>query len=1086
SIQQPLTVKPAPLNIIANNLSKAANTVNPPLTVTYSGFANSDGAANLTRQPAITTITTTTSAAGSYPIIVSGAASPNYSIYYTAGTLTVLGGAITTAAPAIKYPTVSTYVNGTPIAPLSPINTGGNVPEAVYAQVSTIAGTPNVTGSANGTGAAASFGQPYGAAFDGDGNLYITEQVNNLIRKITPGGVVSTFAGNGVAGYADGAGAAAQFNFPTGIAINAAGEIIVADQGTNILRKISPQGVVSYYAGNGSSLNGQLNQASFYGPEGLAFDKAGNLFVADGFNKLIRKITPAGIVSTFAGRQGVQGRDDGPGTSATFVQPAGIATDALGNVYVTELYIIRKITPDGTVSTLAGSGLNGSKDGIGVEATFGIPQGIAVDAAGNVYVMDITNLRKITPNGRVTTMAGVGNEPGSTDGIGIAARFFFASGLTISAAGDLYASDYSTIRKISLNGYSIDKILPQGLSFDPTTGIISGTPTAPSPSTIYTITANNVNGGSTTSVTIKVASTNASLANFAINSGVISPSFSSNILNYTANVNNSVASVAVIPTANDKNSTIKINGIIVNSGTVSGNIALTVGANVITASVIAENGATSKTYTLNITRAPATNANLANLTVSDATLSPSFASATTAYSASVSNSVAAVTVTSVTSSSASTVKVNGSIVTSGVVSGSLPLNVGNNIITVMVTAQDGITTQTYTLAVNRAKADQAITFPTLQPVTYGAEDLALKATSSNASLPITYSSSNALVAIIINGKIHINGAGTTTITATQAGDAGYSDAVAVKQAFVVNKMPLTVTVNDVFRTYGKNNPDFTITYDGFANGDNLATLTTPPTVFTTANITTTEGVYDLIPAGAVAANYSFNYIKGKLTITVPVDNIQVSAVSATCKNQNDGSINIAAVRKLNYTASLAGKTYTFNDKLAIGNLTPGSYTLCITADGLPDYNQCFTLTITEPLDLSVYSVVNKQVNTISLILSGSDTYTIVLNGKTYQTKNNSITLPLFGKINKLVVNGDKLCQGVIERDIVGSDNMVPYPNPFQNLVYLNLGETVQSACVVKIVNMTDGKVKVMQTFTNQSGIIQINVSGLSLGVYALQ
>jgi sugar lactone lactonase YvrE len=249
-------------------------------------------------------------------------------------------------------------------------------------------------GAVEGTGAAARFNGPFGVATDGAGNVYVSDRDNNTIRKITPAGLVTTLAGTAsVTGSTDGAGAAASFDYPSGIATDGAGNVYVADYGNRTIRKITPAGVVTTLAGRAGargSNDGVGAAARFDGPLAVATDGAGNLYVADLFST-VRKITPDGMVTTFAGRRDVTGTIDGAGAAARFGFLRGIATDSAGNVYVTDHdnQTIRKITPAGVVTTLAGSaGVEGNANGPGAEARFSFPLGIAVDSAGNIYVAE--------------------------------------------------------------------------------------------------------------------------------------------------------------------------------------------------------------------------------------------------------------------------------------------------------------------------------------------------------------------------------------------------------------------------------------------------------------------------------------------------------------------------------------------------------------------------------------------------------------------------------------------------------------------------------------------------------------------------
>lgn len=316
--------------------------------------------------------------------------------------------------------------------------------------VTTLAGSTG--GFADGTGAAAKFYYPYGVATDAAGNVYVADTFNNKIRKITQSGEVSTFAGS-TYGFADGIGAAAQFIHPYGVATDNAGNLYVADSGNSKIRKITPAGVVSTLAGSTpGSVDGVGTIAQFNSPTGVATDAAGNVYVADLNNNKIRKITPAGVVTTLAG-SGIYGFANGTGMVAQFNYPLGVATDAAGNVYVADSNNnkIRKITPMGVVSTLAGSSLGGFADGTGALAMFKGPIGVATDAAGNVYVGDQLNnrIRKITPAGVVSTLAGR-IQQGFADGAGDLAMFDYPYGVATDTVGNVYVADQGNnkIRKI--------------------------------------------------------------------------------------------------------------------------------------------------------------------------------------------------------------------------------------------------------------------------------------------------------------------------------------------------------------------------------------------------------------------------------------------------------------------------------------------------------------------------------------------------------------------------------------------------------------------------------------------------------------
>jgi hypothetical protein len=304
--------------------------------------------------------------------------------------------------------------------------------------VSTLAGSAGQKGDADGAGSQATFEYPYGASIDGSGHLYVADSGNNTVREITAGGAVTTVAGSGgLPGSADGAGGAARFSNPAGTAVDASGNVYVADSGNSTIRKIAPGGAVSTFAGVAGATgttDGAGSTARFNAPAGLAVDSAGNVYVADTNSNTIRKITPGGSVTTLAGVGGQTGSGDGAGGSARFNSPHAVAVDGSGNVYVADFFneTIREISPSGTVSTIAGSaGQTGFRDGTGVVARFNQPYGVAVDGSGNVYVADTYNraIRMITPGGAVTTLNGT------------QARFLYPQGIAVTSSGTLYVSD---------------------------------------------------------------------------------------------------------------------------------------------------------------------------------------------------------------------------------------------------------------------------------------------------------------------------------------------------------------------------------------------------------------------------------------------------------------------------------------------------------------------------------------------------------------------------------------------------------------------------------------------------------------------
>ena len=408
---------------------------------------------------------------------------------------------VSAQAPNISYPSTNAIASGTSFT-VSPANSGGAVPATTYGQVTTFAGsTSETSGRTNGTGTAARFNIPEMLCGDASGNLYVADNANNEIRKITSGGVVTLYAGSasGTAGYKDTTVATgALFNGPAGVAMDGSGNLFVADHGNNVIRKITPSGVVStFYTRSGM------------GPTGLTFDGSGNLIVAAQSLSLILKITPAGVATTIAGN--FYAYVNGTGTGADFKNCTDAKIDASGNIFVADYLdnAIRKITSAGVVTTYAGSNVNnntgGFLDGVGTAAKFNTPTGVAVTPSGIIYVADFNNhnIRRIMPDGTVTLVAGSATQlSGTVDGTGTAAKLHSPMGIYVDNTGTAYVADmWASIRKVVLTGYTLKGTLPAGLTFSPTTGTISGTPTGTLVSQTDTITAYNATGYSVATVT---------------------------------------------------------------------------------------------------------------------------------------------------------------------------------------------------------------------------------------------------------------------------------------------------------------------------------------------------------------------------------------------------------------------------------------------------------------------------------------------------------------------------------------------------------------------------------------------------------
>jgi sugar lactone lactonase YvrE len=367
--------------------------------------------------------------------------------------------------------------------------------------VTTLAGSGAGAGSsagafADGSGAEASFNSPYGLAIDSNGDVFVADSGNHAIRRVTPGGVVSTYVWGRDLGMERG------LNGPQGVAVDAGGALFVADTQHSLIKKVAPGPLMTALAGgrfrDGSSPDGTGFGASFYGPSGLAVDASGNVLVADRFHNRIRVVTSDGVVSTLAGSD-MQTFADGVGADASFSWPQGLAVDSSGHVIVADSYNhrIRLITPGGAVSTLAGSGWAAFADGAGAAASFSTPQSVAIDASGNAIVADTNNqrIRRVTPGGVVSTLAGsmAYEASGSfADGTGAAASFFYPSGVAIGADGTIFVADRFNHRIRVLSAVSVS----------PTPSVTTpASATASSTSTASALTATSTRGATSTGTT---------------------------------------------------------------------------------------------------------------------------------------------------------------------------------------------------------------------------------------------------------------------------------------------------------------------------------------------------------------------------------------------------------------------------------------------------------------------------------------------------------------------------------------------------------------------------------------------------------
>ena len=417
-------------------------------------------------------------------------------------------------------------------------------------------------------------------------------------------------------------------------------------------------------------------------------------------------------------------------------------------------------------------------------------------------------------------------------------------------------------------------------------------------------------GTTTSSYTITVtraASAVSTLSDLTLSSGTMSPTFATGTTGYTASVANSVTSLTATPTVSDSTATVKVNGTTVTSGSASGSISLNVGSNTITVLVTAQDGTTTSSYTVTVTRAASAVSTLSNLVLSYGTLSPTFASATTSYSASVANSVTSITATPTLSDSNATVKVNGSSVTSGSASGSINLAVGINTITVIVTAQDGITISSYTITVTRSKPAQTIGAITFTPATLTVGNSTMASATATSSLAVQFASTTPSVCTVKNSTVTAVAVGNCTITGDQPGDGSYNAATQVTNSITVAKASQTISFpgmdSPIAKTYGA--PDFSISALATSN----LTVVLASSSNTAVATITSGGLIHITGAGTTtitatqAGNASFNSASATITLTVAPTPLSIVADN---KNRAYGATDPAFT--VTYTGFVNGET----------------------------------------------------------------------------------------------------------------------------------------------------------------------------------
>jgi pyrimidine deaminase RibD-like protein len=391
---------------------------------------------------------------------------------------------------------------------------------------------------------------------------------------------------------------------------------------------------------------------------------------------------------------------------------------------------------------------------------------------------------------------------------------------------------------------------------------------------------------------------------------------------------------------------------------------------------------------------------------------------------------------------------------------------------------------------NVAGLAQTINFPNIEPKEFNSADFDGGAVASSG-LPIIYTSSNTGVASIVNNKIRIVGAGTTTITATQMGDETYAGAIATVN-LLVTKQKQTISFanldvknhNDTdFDLNARSSSELPIIYTSSNTavasiiGNRVHIVAAGTTIITASQ----AGNANILAAPDVARNLDVFF-------NIPTSNFTIKSTDETCKTSDNGTINITAAQTLAYTATFTGNnkttTYPFNSVLAINNLTAGIYNLCITVAGQANYKQCFDIAVKEPKDLAVYSSLKNDESLLVLKLEGSDFYKIELNGQLTTTTQQEITLPLIKGSNVVKISSDKTCQGVIEKVFLTTGGIVLYPNPVKDILNISTARIDSNPSKIDI-HAVDGRLVHSSQQLAGDGRISLDLSSLSKGVYVL-
>jgi gliding motility-associated-like protein len=908
--------------------------------------------------------------------------------------------------PAITYATPQIYTVGSTINPLSPTSAGGIASSGNYSTPTTFASynTPfsiavdasdNVYTTNNTTGDLTKFNssgtplftvnsggtQASEVAVDGLGNIYVSQFTANSLIKYSaagallgvvftgfndPYGIAFDAANNAyIANYASGniskinAGTTTPYLYltgfknPYGITIDNAGNIYVGEQG--------PGDIIKVAAG---TLTRTIFASGFNNPRHLNKDQSGNIYVADYGNNFIKRINPAGQITTIL--------------STGLNSPRQVAFDSAGNLFIADYgtnTLLKSLPKNPPTNSSTVYSINATLPaGLNFNTSTGQITGIPTSPmAATTYLITATNANG-TSSAPLTITVGLPNS--GTPQPATVTTLSPSSVSSTTATINGFAKSNGSPAQISFT-YGTNPGLTTGTTTVSTTNnsLIAGgtnnsslilTGLTPLTTYYYYITAAGSSSVSTGSILSfkTLPSSNADLAALTTSSGTLAPAFAPATLNYNVTVNNSVSTFSVTPTSSDVNATLKVNGTTVASGSAVSNLPLNVGNNTITTVVTAQDGTTTSSYTLIVNRSAITlssNATLANLALNSGSLSPAFTSGTLNYTANVTNNISGITVTPTTSNGTATVTVNGRALTSGSASASLPLNVGSNTITTVVTAQDGVTTQSYTILVNRQSpvstpgtlssnanlAGLILSNGTLNPVFIsGTTSYTTSVSNATTSVTVNPTTSDKAATLTVNGKVVASGSASsnlplnvgnntiTTVVTAQDGVTTQSYTILVNRQSPVST-PGTLSSNanlaSLILSNGTLNPGFISGTTSYTTSVSNATtsVTVNPTTSDKAATLTVNG--KVVASGSASSNLPLNVGNNTITTVVTAqDGVTKQSYTITVNRQSPSSTT-PVLNTLSSNANLAN--------LAIGSgakLNPGfatgitSYTVSVS------------------------------------------------------------------------------------------------------------------------------------------------------------